>query len=159
MSDVGFTYFPTTREVIVAPWIWFLTAGLMLVAEMLTVDLVFASLAFAALAAGITDAAGGSRTLQGVAFGLSALLFLTALRPITLRHLRKQQLDSATNVDALIGARAVVTTSVHKDGGQVKLNGEIWSAYTDFEILEEGESVIVIAIDGATARVKKLEEK
>jgi membrane protein implicated in regulation of membrane protease activity len=141
----------------VAPWIWFLTAGLLLVAEMLTVDLVFASLAFAALAAGITDAAGGSRTVQGIAFGVSAVLFLFALRPIAMRHLRKQQPNSATNVDALIGARAVVTNQVHKDGGQVKLNGEIWSAHTEFGTLEKGENVIVIAIDGATAHVKKLE--
>lgn len=52
-----------------APWVWFVVAGFLLIVEMLTVDLLFASLAFAALAAGITDALGGSQTLQGIVFG------------------------------------------------------------------------------------------
>lgn len=140
-------------------WIWFAVAGLLLIAEMLTANLLFASLALAALSAGVTNAAGGSEMLQGVIFGLFAILSLIALRPIALRHLKKQPQSGSTNVDALIGARAVVTTTVNSNGGQVKLSGEIWSARTDFDVIESGENVVVIAIDGATARVAKLEEK
>lgn len=142
-------------------WIWFAVAGLLLIAEMLTANLLFASLAVAALSAGVTNAAGGSETLQGVIFGLFAILSLIALRPIALRHLKKQPQSGSTNVDALIGARALVTTTVDSNGGQVKLSGEIWSARTDSdsEVIESGENVVVIAIDGATARVAKLEEK
>lgn len=140
-------------------WIWFAVAGLLLIAEMLTANLLFASLAVAALSAGVTNAAGGSETLQGVVFGLFAILSLIALRPIALRHLKKQPQSGSTNVDALIGARALVTTTVDSNGGQVKLSGEIWSARTESEVIESGENVVVIAIDGATARVAKLEEK
>ena len=146
-------------EVNMAAWIWFAVAGLLLIAEMLTANLLFASLALAALAAGITNAAGGSNALQGVTFGLFAILSLIALRPIALRHLKKQTPGASTNVDALIGARAVVTTTVDQSGGQVKLSGEIWSARTDSGLIESGESVVVLAIEGATARVAKLEEK
>lgn len=140
-------------------WIWFAVAGLLLIAEMLTANLLFASLAVAALSAGVTNAAGGSETLQGVVFGLFAILSLIALRPIALRHLKKQPQSGSTNVDALIGARALVTTTVDSNGGQVKLSGEIWSARTESEVIESGENVVVIAIDGATARVAKLKEK
>ena len=112
-------------EIAMAPWIWFAVAGLLLIAEMLTADLLFASLALAALTAGVTNAAGGSETLQGVTFGVFAILSLIALRPIALRHLKKQPKNGSTNVDALIGARAVATTTVDPNGGQVKLSGEI----------------------------------
>ena len=140
-------------------WIWFAVAGLLLVAEMLTVNLLFASLALAALAAGVTNAAGGSQALQGVAFSLFAILSLIALRPIALRHLKRQAPNGSTNIDALIGARALATTTVNSNGGQIKLSGEIWSARTESEAIESGENVVVLAIDGATARVAKLEEK
>jgi membrane protein implicated in regulation of membrane protease activity len=146
-------------KVVVAVWIWFTVAGLLLIAEMLTVDLLFASLALAALAAGITNAAGGSQVVQGVVFAVFAILSLISLRPIALRHLKKQVPGAATNVDALIGARAVATTRVDQGTGQIKLNGEIWSAHADSGVIESGETVVVTAIDGATARVTKAEGK
>lgn len=142
-----------------AVWIWFAVAGLLLIAEMLTVDLLFASLALAALAAGVTNVVGGSETWQGVTFAVFAILSLISLRPIALRHLKKQIPGTATNVDALIGVRAVATTSIDQNAGQVKLSGEIWSAHTESGVIQSGENVLVIAIDGAIARVKKLEEK
>jgi len=40
-------------------------------------------------------------------------------------------------------------------GGQIKLSGEIWSAITDSGEIGTGEKVTVIAIDGATARVRR----
>ena len=147
------------HEITMPFWIWFAVAGLLLVAEMMTANLLFASLALAALAAGVTNAAGGSETLQGVAFGIFAILSLIALRPVALRHLKKQTTNGSTNIDALIGARAIATTTVNGNEGQVKLSGEIWSARTDSEVIASGENVVVIAIDGATARVAKLEEK
>lgn len=146
-------------ELVVAPAVWFAVAGLLLIAEMLTVDLLFASLALAALAAGVTNVAGGSQILQGLTFGLFAILSLFSLRPIALRHLKKQPQNGSSNVDALIGARAVATTIVDQNSGQVKLSGEIWSARTDSGLIENGESVVVLAIEGATARVAKLKEK
>jgi membrane protein implicated in regulation of membrane protease activity len=48
---------------------------------------------------------------------------------------------------------------VNELGGQVKLSGEIWSAHTMGEKISSGEKVQVVAIDGATARVKKIEER
>lgn len=142
-----------------APWMWFVIAGLLLVAEMLTVHLLFASLAIAALAAALTGFLGGSLALQGVAFALFAVLSLGLIRPIALRHLKKQVPSDATNVDALVGQRAHTTSRVDQRGGQIKLSGEIWSARTDLEPIAAGKDVIVEAIEGATARVKRAEEK
>jgi membrane protein implicated in regulation of membrane protease activity len=81
------------------------------------------------------------------------------LRPTALRHLNKQDPNEATNVDALVGAPAVTTSVINQAGGQVKLSGEIWSAHTLGEDIDVNEKVIVVAIDGASARVIKAEEK
>jgi len=146
-------------EVHMAPWIWFAVVALLLVAEMLTVHLVFASLALAALAAGVANIFGASLILQGVMFAVFATISLIFLRPVALRHLVKQDAETATNVDALIGASAVIIATTNRNGGQVKLSGEVWSAHTDSEEIAIGEAVTVISIDGASVKVKKEEDK
>ncbi len=139
-------------------WFWFVAAALLLVAEMFAVQLFFASLAVAALAAGVSSLLGASLAIQGITFAVFALISLVGIRPIAYRHLKKQGAEFSTNVDALVNATALATTDVDEFGGQVKLSGEIWSANTLGEKISSGEKVVVIAIDGATAQVKKFEE-
>jgi membrane protein implicated in regulation of membrane protease activity len=136
-------------------WMWLLVAGLLLVAEMLTVHLLFASLATAALAAALTGFLGGSLAIQGIAFALFAVISLAFIRPIALRHLKRQDQSQATNVDALVGQRALTTSAVDPLGGQVKLSGEIWSARTDAQSIPVGTKVVVVAIEGATVLVRE----
>ena len=62
---------------------------------------------------------------------------------------------SRTGTAALIGRRAVVTQQVDSAGGRVRIGGEEGSAraYLDGEVLEEGSTVDVVKIEGATALV------
>jgi len=136
-------------------WMWLATAGLLLVIEMLTVNLLFASLAFSALLAAIASALGLNVLIQGALFGLGAAGSLWILRPIALRHLRRSPAGQATNVDALVGAPAIALSIVTDRDGQVKLSGETWSARSFSGQIEDGSSVEVVAIEGATAVVKR----
>ena len=133
---------------------WLGAAGALLVAEMLTVDLLFASLAFSAFMAAIANGLGFEMAAQGLVFGLAAALSLFVLRPIALKHLKKRPADFATNVDALIGAPAVALTEVTVQDGQVKLSGEIWSARSQGALISKDSMLEVVAIEGATAIVK-----
>lgn len=135
-------------------WMWLGAAGALLVAEMLTVDLLFASLAFSAFMAAIANGLGFEMAAQGLVFGLAAALSLFVLRPIALKHLKKRPADFATNVDALIGAPAVALTEVTVHNGQVKLSGEIWSARSQGALISKDSMLEVVAIEGATAIVK-----
>jgi membrane protein implicated in regulation of membrane protease activity len=135
-------------------WMWLGAAGALLVAEMLTVDLLFASLAFSAFMAAIANGLGFEMAAQGLVFGLAAALSLFVLRPIALKHLKKRPADFATNVDALIGAPAVALTEVTVQDGQVKLSGEIWSARSQGALISKDSMLEVVAIEGATAIVK-----
>lgn len=133
---------------------WLGAGGALLVAEMLTVDLLFASLAFSAFMAAIANGLGFEMAAQGLVFGLAAAISLFVLRPIALKHLKKRPADFATNIDALIGAPAVALTEVTVHDGQVKLSGEIWSARSQGTLIDKDSMLEVVAIEGATAIVK-----
>ena len=133
---------------------WLGAGGALLVAEMLTVDLLFASLAFSAFMAAIANGLGFEMAAQGLVFGLAAGVSLFVLRPIALKHLKKRPADFATNVDALIGAPAVALTEVTVHDGQEKLSGEIWSARSQGALIDKDSMLEVVAIEGATAIVK-----
>ncbi len=136
-------------------WMWLVAGGALLVAEMLTVDLLFASLAFSAFVAAIANALGANMAVQGFVFAVAALLSLLIFRPIALKNLKKSTPDFSTNVDALIGAPALALTAIDDLSGQVKLSGEIWSARSDSGAIAQDARVEVVAIEGATAVVKK----
>jgi membrane protein implicated in regulation of membrane protease activity len=135
-------------------WMWLAAGSALLVAEMLTVNLLFASLAFSAFMAAIANALGYNMAVQGFTFGVAAVLSLFILRPIALKHLKKTTPDFATNVDALVGARALALTEVNEISGQVKLSGETWSARTESGVIPTGSKVEVLSIEGATAVIK-----
>jgi len=136
-------------------WMWLAASGALLVIEILTVDLLFASLAFSALLAAGANALGFGVVVQGVVFGLGAIGSLMFLRPIALRHLKKKPADHATNIEALIGASAMTLSAITEHSGLVKLSGETWSARSTVGEIEVGSQVEVVAIEGATAVVKR----
>ena len=134
---------------------WLAASGALLVIEILTVDLLFASLAFSALLAAGANALGFNVVVQGIVFGVGAIGSLMFLRPIALRHLKKKPADHATNIEALIGAPAMTLSGITKHDGLVKLSGETWSARSNTGEIEVGSQVEVVAIEGATAVVKR----
>ncbi len=134
---------------------WLVAAGIGLIIEMLTVDFIFVMLSGGALAAALAAALGANVGLQVLTFVVVALVGLLAVRPFALRHLRNTP-ESITNINRLVGHRALVTESVDHLGGRVKIGGEIWSAKLDSTsdpALPVGTYVTVQRIDGATAVV------
>jgi membrane protein implicated in regulation of membrane protease activity len=135
-------------------WGWrVLGADVLLGIETLTLDLIFASLALGAVVGAIVAAVGGGIVAQVLAAVVVAMLSLFLLRPLAVRVLRVE--GGHTNVDALIGAHALVMERVDARTGRVKVGGEIWSARTRRPGTEfhAGTDLVVIAIDGATAVV------
>ena len=135
-------------------WMWLAASGVLLVIEIITVDLLFASLAFATLMAALANVLNLSVALQGVTFALAAAISIFILRPIALRHLKKRPANFATNIEALIGVPALSLTEVSENSGQVKLNGETWSARSISGAIPANVSALVVSIEGATAIVK-----
>ena len=136
--------------------IWAVAAVILAAGEAASAALVLGPLALAAAAAAIVAAAGGGAALQIVAFMVASAATLLVLRPIARRHI-KQPPHMRTGAAALIGCSATVLEQVDRNGGRVKIGGEIWSArpYDDDQVLVPGDRVEVLKIDGATALVAK----
>src|SRR3954471_24083204 len=134
--------------------IWALAAVILAAGEAASAALVLGPIALAAAVAAIVAAAGGGAAAQILAFIAGSLGALLILRPIARRHM-KQPPHMRTGAAALIGCSAMVLEQVDRDRGLVKIGGEVWSArsYDEDQVIEPGDRVEVLKIDGATALV------
>jgi len=142
-----------------AALIWLVFALGLAGAEALTGDMFLLMLSGGALAA-----AGSSWLLNlplwadGAVFLVVSVLLLAVVRPALRRKLTAGK-GLPEPVKALEGKPALVLGRVSQHDGQVKLDGEVWTArpYNDNDVYEPGDSVTVMHIDGATAVVWKNE--
>jgi membrane protein implicated in regulation of membrane protease activity len=136
-------------------WVlWIIAAGLLAVGEMFTLGFFLGPIAIAATMAAIVALVGGGVALQWIVFTAISAGSLLVLRPVARRHMRMPA-RLRTGTAALVGATAVVIDRVDRDGGTVRLAGEVWSArsYDDDHAFEPGTRVEVLKIEGATALV------
>ncbi len=84
---------------------------------------------------------------------VSSIALLAFARPIVKTLVFKNKKPTTSNVDSVVGAKAIVTTAVNQLSGKVKImnTGEMWSAYTleHFDPINEDTQVIVKEVDGA----------
>lgn len=134
-------------------WIIWLSVFLLLaVAEMLTLNLYFILMSVGALAALVAFLFQAELWLQIVIFCVVALATTVLIRPLAMSHLHRGPADQLSNIDRLIGHKAVVLEAVSASGGLVKIGGDIWTARINTGVdVPVGATVEVASIDGATA--------
>jgi len=136
-------------------WAWFSGAILLSLAELLGGEFVLLMLGGGALAAAaVALLAPHLLWLQLVVFALISVGLVVGARPALLRKFHGPS-QIRTGIDAVIGSRATVVSTVDASGGQVKIGGEIWSAtgVDGHRPLPPGTSVTVVEVRGATAVV------
>lgn len=138
--------------------VWLVAAGLLGVAEVLSLTLVLGMLAVAALAGALVAAVDGPAAVQVIVAAVVAVLLLGVVRPVARRH-RGMPPSIRTGADALVGRQALVLEPVDRNGGRVKIGGEVWTAraYDETQVIPAGRTVDVLRIEGATALVHALE--
>lgn len=86
---------------------------------------------------------------------LGAILLITT-KPLLKKYFKSN--NEKTNLDRVIGMKGVVTLKIEPLViGEVKVDGKRWSAISD-NVINEGELVEVLKIDGVKLIVKKEEE-
>ena len=136
-------------------WVyWMIAAGALAVGEIVTLSFFLGPIAVAAAVAAVAALIGAGVAIQILVFTIASAASLLVLRPIARRHLRTPA-QLRTGTAALVGEHAVVLERVDRDGGQIRLAGEIWTAraFDEDEVLEAGARVQVMQIQGATALV------
>jgi membrane protein implicated in regulation of membrane protease activity len=91
---------------------------------------------------------------QTCVFFIGSALSFQLLRHWIVRN-KKYHVHTATNMDALVGQRVLVTKKISRESaGEVKVKSELWLARThDADILQQGEWVIVKRVLGASVIV------
>jgi len=109
------------------------------------------------VAAGISIGWFISLQSQLLFFSIFALLFILFTRPLVVRLVKTR--DNASNVNALIGQQGIATRDITPfEYGQVKVNGEIWTAVAH-ENIAAGTAIVVNGIDGVKLIVQSVKKE
>lgn len=126
------------------------------VLEAVTVGLVSIWFVIGAVAGLIAAVCGAPVYLQVAIFIVVSVLALVITRPLVKKHVTPKIV--ATNADRVIGKKGTVKETVDnsKGVGLISVGGQVWSARSSDEgIIESGEKVEVISIEGAKVIIKK----
>ena len=140
-----------------AALIWLVSAVGLAAAEALTGDMFLLMLSGGALAAAAGNWLFGMPLwADGLVFLVVSILLMVVVRP-TLRRRLTAGTGLPEPVKALEGKDALVLDEVSRHHGQIKLDGEVWTArpLNDEDVYQPGDQVTVMNIDGATAVVWK----
>lgn len=135
--------------------VWLIAAIVLTVVEMLSLDFFCLMLAGGSFAATVVALFVDSWTIQVLVFAVVSLVLIFLVRPIVVRHLRRNTPHSLSNVDRLEGQRVEVLEDVTDISGLVRLEGDHWTARTSASgvTLPAGSTAVVLRIEGATAVV------
>ncbi len=132
---------------------WFIAFVILLIIELVTVNLVTIWFAIGAVAAIITTIFTDSVLIQSIVFVVVSVIALLITKPL-IKKFKKFEVEP-TNSDRVIGKVGDVTKKIEKNKyGEVKVYGNTWTASSK-EVIEVGERVKVLSIDGVKLIVEK----
>ena len=139
-------------------WVWWMiAAGVLAVGEISTLGFFLGPIAIAAAAAAVVALAGGGLALQWIVFiAVVARARCSSCGRSPRATCARRRRCAPAPPRCRQPARWCSSGST-RDGGQVKIGGEVWSArsYDEDEVFEPGTRVEVMKIDGATALVSE----
>ena len=139
--------------------IWVIVALLFFVIEMFTSDFSIICLSFGCFGGAIGAACGVELKTQLLIFAIATILAFILVRPALKKLLKRKGGDVATNADALIGRKAIVSEAINPttQQGRVAIDGDDWKAISeDNTPIEKGSQVEVVARESIILTVKKL---
>ena len=137
--------------------IWLIASGIFFICEIITVGFLVFWLGVGALIAMLVSFFTSNIIIQMSVFVISSGLLILLTRPLVNRISKKDVVP--TNVYSLIGKKAVVTEDIDwvTGKGQIKFEGEVWSAKSKEQInIPAGSEVEIVSIEGVKAFVKPI---
>lgn len=141
------------------PILWLILLAVLLVTEAVTVGLTTIWFAGGALAAAIASGLGAGILIQWILFLSISVVLLIFTRPLAVRYMNRGV--EKTNVDSLIGKRAVVIQKINnlEQTGQVRINDIEWMARSLSDDMHIPENAIVVIEDVQGVKLIVREEK
>ena len=136
--------------------IWLIISGLFFIGEIITIGFLLFWLAIAGLITMVVSIFIPNQIIvQTAIFVISSAVLIFFTKPLVKKYMDKKTVQ--TNAYSLIGKKGIVITEINSldASGQVKVNGEVWSAKSDSEeIISKGTEVEILQIDGVKLLVK-----
>ncbi len=139
-------------------WVWTALFAIFVIVELANNALLTIWFAIGALLSAITAFIGLGVPIQIGVFLSASIILLAFTRPMAKKMLDKNKDSTKTNVDSLLGKKAVVVKRISEhEYGQVQVKGQTWTAsITDTSgPIEVGESVTIESVSGVKLIVKK----
>ena len=139
--------------------IWLIFSGICFLAEIATEGFLVCWLGVGGLCAmGLSFLWPTNYLAQIIVMTVVSTILILSTKKLTSKITKKD--DVPTNVYSILGKKAVVSQAIDnvKGQGQIKIDGDIWSARNedDDDIISEGDTVEIIRIDGVKAMVRKI---
>ena len=136
--------------------VWLIIAGLFFIGEIITVGFLVFWFGVAALISMIVSLFTSNIIIQTTTFVISSTILLFITKPFVKKFVDIK--PTKTNAFSIIGKKALVIKEITPHSiGQIKINGEVWSAESENdEIISEGSDVEIILIKGVKAIVKSI---
>ena len=140
------------------PWVvWLIVAGFFFILELLTEGFLVFWFGVGAIAAlGVSFLPNTTTVYQIATFVVISIILVLSTRKLTEKIKPK---EVPTNVYTILGKKAIVSQAIDnfKGVGQIKIDGDMWSAKSDNdEPIEEGCQVEILSIYGVKTVVKKI---
>lgn len=138
--------------------IWLVLSGIFVIIEIVNLSFFIFWFAIGALIAMVASFFIENLVLQIVIFIISSTILLFATKPLVKNFLDKDS-GIKTNAYSIEGKVGKVTVDIVpiEGNGQIKVNGEVWSAKSqDNQVIPKDTEVIIEKIDGVKAIVKPL---
>lgn len=136
---------------------WLIVAGIFFIVEIATVGFLVFWLGIGSLLAMVTSFITDNILIQTVVFVVSSCILIPLTKPLADKFTGKKSIP--TNAYTLINKHGIVIQDINpiQGVGQVKVNGQIWSAKTEDESLVAKDTEIeVLRIDGVKLIVSPL---
>ncbi len=141
-------------------YIWIIVMVVSIIIEIYTTDLTSFWFAFGGLGALICNlfVHDDYIALQVCIFASVSMICILTLRPLIKKRMNPKKI--ATNIDSLIGKRAMVLETITPDKlGLIKADGIEWNAKSTDSMIEPGDFVIIKSVNGNTLNVIKDESE
>lgn len=134
---------------------WLIVAGIFFIGEIFTLGFLIFWFGIGALFAMLTSLFTTNIIIQTTVFLITSTILILATKPLVKKFADVKKTN--TNAFSIIGKKAIVIKEINSINslGQIKLNGEVWSAETENnEIIKEGSEVEILKINGVKAIVR-----
>ena len=139
--------------------IWAIAAGVFLILEIFTMGFLVFWLSIGSVLAMLVSFVTDSIIIQTTVFVISSGLLIFATKPLVKKFTKED--NTKTNVYSIVGKKAIVIENIDwsTGTGQIKFDGQVWSARTEEQVnIEKGTEVEIEKIEGVKAFVKPLKE-